>query len=95
MAEDFQEAMLLECVNFTWLTKIEKMKLSNRELDNLNRLSELSNQEFPYVLEFAGLEDKAAYHESDLESAVIGKMPIFMQKSINYICRIKNCYRKS
>ena len=28
----------------------------------------------PYVLEFAGLEDKAAYHESDLESAVIGKM---------------------
>lgn len=30
---------------FTWLTKIEKMKLSNRELDNLNRLLELSNQE--------------------------------------------------
>lgn len=27
----------------------------------------------PYVLEFAGLEDKASYHESDLESAVIGK----------------------
>ena len=24
MAEVFQEAMLLECVNFTWLTKIEK-----------------------------------------------------------------------
>lgn len=45
MAEVFQEAMLLECVNFTWLTKIEKMKLSNRELDNLNRLLELSNQE--------------------------------------------------
>lgn len=41
----FQEAMLLECVNFTWLTKIEKMKLSNWELDNLNRLLELSNQE--------------------------------------------------
>ena len=34
MAEVFQEAMLLECVNFTWLTKIEMMKLSNRELDN-------------------------------------------------------------
>lgn len=45
MAEVFQEAMLLECVNFIWLTKIEKMKLSNRELDNLNRLLELSNQE--------------------------------------------------
>lgn len=30
----FQEAMLLECVNFTWLTKTERMKLSNRELDN-------------------------------------------------------------
>jgi len=34
MAEVFQEAMLLECVNFTWLAKIEKMKLSNRKLDN-------------------------------------------------------------
>ena len=32
----------------------------------------------PYVLEFAGLEDKAAYHESDLESAVIGKMQKFL-----------------
>ena len=27
----------------------------------------------PYVLEFAGLEDKASYHESDLESAVMEK----------------------
>ena len=45
MAEVFQEAMLLECVNFTWLTKIEKMKLPNRELDNWNRLWELSNRE--------------------------------------------------
>ena len=44
-AEVFQEAMLLECVKFTWLTKIEKMKLSNPELDNLNGLLELSNQE--------------------------------------------------
>ena len=32
----------------------------------------------PYVLEFAGLEDKASYHESDLESAVIGKMQKFL-----------------
>ena len=32
----------------------------------------------PYVLEFAGLEDKAAYHESDLESAVIGKKQKFL-----------------
>ena len=32
----------------------------------------------PYVLEFAGLEDKAAYHESDLESAVIGKIQKFL-----------------
>ncbi len=32
----------------------------------------------PYVLEFAGLEDQAAYHESDLESAVIGKMQKFL-----------------
>lgn len=31
----------------------------------------------PYILEFAGLEDKASYHESDLESAVIGKMQKF------------------
>ena len=30
------------------------------------------------MLEFAGLEDKAAYHESDLESAVIGKMQKFL-----------------
>ena len=32
----------------------------------------------PYVLEFAGLEDKASYHESDLESAVIEKMQKFL-----------------
>ena len=32
----------------------------------------------PYVLEFAGLEDKASYHESDLESAVIEKMQTFL-----------------
>lgn len=32
----------------------------------------------PYVLEFAGLEDKAAYHESDLESVVIEKMQKFL-----------------
>ena len=32
----------------------------------------------PYVLEFAGLEDKASYHESDLESAVIDKMQKFL-----------------
>lgn len=32
----------------------------------------------PYVLEFAGLEDKASYHESDLESAVLGKMQKFL-----------------
>ncbi len=32
----------------------------------------------PYVLEFAGLEDKVSYHESDLESAVIEKMQKFL-----------------
>lgn len=32
----------------------------------------------PYVLEFAGLEDKASYHESDLESAVIDKIQKFL-----------------
>ena len=32
----------------------------------------------PYVLEFAGLEDRASYHESDLESAVIEKMQKFL-----------------
>lgn len=32
----------------------------------------------PYVLEFAGLEDKAFYHESDLESAVIDKIQKFL-----------------
>lgn len=31
----------------------------------------------PYVLEFAGLEDKTSYHESDLESAVIEKCKSF------------------
>ena len=38
-----QEAMLRECGSSIWLTKTERMKLSNRELDNLNRLLELSN----------------------------------------------------
>lgn len=32
----------------------------------------------PYVLEFTGLEDKASYHESDLETAVLGKLQNFM-----------------
>ena len=32
----------------------------------------------PYILEFAGLEDKVSYHESDLESAVIDKMQKFL-----------------
>ncbi len=31
----------------------------------------------PYILEFAGLEDKEVYHESDLESAVLDKMQKF------------------
>ena len=32
----------------------------------------------PYVLEFLGLEEKAAYTESDLEAAIIGKLQRFL-----------------
>ena len=32
----------------------------------------------PYVLEFAGLDDKSGYHESDLEFAVLNKMQDFL-----------------
>lgn len=32
----------------------------------------------PYVLEFAGLDDKSSYHESDLEFAVLNKMQDFL-----------------
>lgn len=32
----------------------------------------------PYILEFLGLEDKPAYSESDLESAIIGKLQHFL-----------------
>lgn len=32
----------------------------------------------PYVLEFAGLEDKSSYHEDDLESAVLNRMQDFL-----------------
>ena len=32
----------------------------------------------PYVLEFAGLEDKSSYHENDLESAVLNKLQDFL-----------------
>lgn len=32
----------------------------------------------PYVLEFAGLDDKSSYHESDLEYAVLNKMQDFL-----------------
>lgn len=32
----------------------------------------------PYILEFVGLEDKTSYHESDLETAVIGKIQKFL-----------------
>lgn len=34
----------------------------------------------PFVLEFAGLEDKAAYHESGLESAVVDKIQDFLME---------------
>ena len=34
----------------------------------------------PFVLEFAGLEDKAVYHESDLESAVVDKIQDFLME---------------
>ncbi len=55
-----------------------------------------------YVLEFAGLEDKASYHESDLESAVIEKMQkfllelgkgfLFEQRQKRFSFRDKNFY---
>ena len=32
----------------------------------------------PYVLEFAGLEDKGSYHESDLEAGVLNKLQDFL-----------------
>ena len=32
----------------------------------------------PYILEFSGLEDRASYHESDLEQSVIDKMQNFL-----------------
>ena len=34
----------------------------------------------PYVLEFAGLEDKASYHESDLESAILTHIRDFLME---------------
>ena len=56
----------------------------------------------PYILEFAGLEDKASYHESDLESAVIDKMQkfllelgkgfLFEQRQKRFTFRDKNFY---
>ena len=70
MAEVFQEAMLLECVNFTWLTKIEKMKLSNWELDNLNRLLELSNQDLGQMQMYVNYYDR--YEKIEGENPTIG-----------------------
>jgi predicted nuclease of restriction endonuclease-like (RecB) superfamily len=35
----------------------------------------------PYILEFLGLEEKAAYTESDLEAAIIGKLQRFFWNS--------------
>ena len=32
----------------------------------------------PYVLEFAGLDDKSSYHESDLEAGVLNKLQDFL-----------------
>lgn len=32
----------------------------------------------PYVLEFAGLDDRSSYHENDLESAVLNKLQDFL-----------------
>ena len=32
----------------------------------------------PYVLEFAGLDDKSGYHENDLEAGVLNKLQDFL-----------------
>lgn len=63
----------------------ERLALS-RDKNDVMRLANEGAQPYkaedilhtPYVLEFAGLEDKASYHESDLEAAVIGKMQKFL-----------------
>ena len=81
MAEVFQEAMLLECVNFTWLTKTERMKLSNRELDNLNRLlrcyvlidfkiDELTHQDLGQMQMYVNYYDR--YEKIEGENPTIG-----------------------
>ena len=46
----------------------------------------------PYVLEFAGLSDRGAYHESDLEAAVLDRLQDFlleMGKGFLFECRQK------
>ncbi|WP_033151637.1 PDDEXK nuclease domain-containing protein [Pseudobutyrivibrio ruminis] len=63
----------------------ERIALS-RDKEDVMRLANEGNVPYepkdilhtPYVLEFSGLEDKAAYHESDLENAILSKMQDFM-----------------
>ena len=63
----------------------ERLALSRDKLDVMRLANEGSTPykpedilHTPYVLEFTGLEDKASYHESDLETAVLGKLQRFM-----------------
>ncbi len=49
----------------------------------------------PTVLEFLGLEEKAEYSDSDLETALCPKMRIFMFLNINFIYLVKSYYRIS
>lgn len=63
----------------------ERLALS-RDKDEVMRLANEGSVPYkptdilrtPYVLEFTGLEDKAVYHENDLESAVLDKMQDFL-----------------
>lgn len=55
--------------------KHEIMRLANEGATPQKTADLIKN---PYVLEFAGLDDKAAYHESDLETAVVNHLQEFL-----------------
>ena len=73
--------MLRECGSSIWLTKTERMKLSNRELDNLNRLlrcyvlidfkiDELTHQDLGQMQMYVNYYDR--YEKIEGENPTIG-----------------------
>ena len=84
--EAFRSAWNIKTLKRQYNSSLYERIALSRDKEDVMRLANEGNVPYepkdilhtPYVLEFSGLEDKAAYHESDLENAILSKMQDFM-----------------